>query len=309
MITLNSKDWIVLDAVARGSTDLRMIAESIDRSLNRTSVIVSRLCEIGLLKRRREGLSFRIELADVGLSGHLKRLMLAGLPLGSYLSDSKLIVLATIAGADWGLNAPDIAWITGLSNSTVSQAIHDALRFGILRKEGRRYRLGGRIDALRDFLLEYARFSNERVASNLKKGSAVAWYLGPDFIIETNGEISGGLAQPTGTTAFSIGDLQTVGERYYYHIVGRKRKLRPEDHAIDNLLLERGNVSLLTYSLIYLKHKGKKVDWKHVERLCRIYGLGNLGSQMAKYLREGRGIMTGFPNDDEFRDKLSLYGG
>jgi hypothetical protein len=308
MKILNSIEWDILTSVARGETDLKTIAKAMDRSLNRTSVIVAGLEGKGFLTRRRFGLSYRVTLAENGVADHLRRLVLDGLPLNRYLVDSRIIVLATIADARWVLGAPDLAWLTGLSKSSVSLAIHDALRYGVLKKEGRSYRWGGRMEALRSFLTEYARYDNGRAASCIEKNSSVAWQLGPDFIIATPAGLPRRAAEPTGVTAFSLNDLQIVSTRFYYHITGKPRTLRPEDHAVDNILLEPGNVTHLTYSLVYLKRNGRRTDWHYLDRLCRIYGLGDLGAKMTQYLKHGRGTLTGFPTDDEFREKIALYG-
>jgi hypothetical protein len=229
--------------------------------------------------------------------------------VGRCLADSRMAVLAVLADANGPLGTPDIAWVTGLSKSSASQAIHDALRHGVLRKEGRRYRLGGRTEALRGLLCEYARYDNGRMASGHAPDSVVPWQLGPDFIVATGTRLPEGFAHPTGTTAFSMNGMRMLGDRLYYHVTARHRALRPEDHAVDNILVGPGNVSHLTNSLVYLKRNGRRADWRYVDRLCRVYGLGGLGHEMALYLRRGRGTLAHFPSDEEFNEKMALYGG
>ena len=308
MNILNSIEWSVIIAVTQGETDMATLASATDRSLNRMSVITAGLEEKSFITRRRAGMSYRVALAENGFMDHLRRIVLDGLPIDRYLVDSRIIVLATIADAGWALGAPDLEWLSGLSKSSVSMAIHDALRYGILRKEGRKYRWGGRMEPLRSFLKEYTRFDNGRTASRIEQSSSVTWQLGPDFIIGASKKLSSDAVQPTGVTAFALNGLQIFSPKHYYHMTGSPRILRPEDHAIDNILIAPRNVTHLTYSLVYLKKNGRRTDWPYLDRLCRIYGLGSLGSEMAQYLKRGRGSLGGFPTDDEFREKLELYG-
>ena len=305
---MNSTEWSAIIAVTQGKTDMAALASATDRSLNRMSVITAGLEEKGFITRRRDGMSYRVALAENGFMDHLRRIVLDGLPIDRYLVDSRIIVLATIADAEWALGTPDLEWLSGLSKSSVSAAIHDALRYGILRKEGRKYRWGGRMKPLRSFLKDYARFDNGRTASRIDQSSSVIWQLGSDFMIGAPKKLSSNAIQPTGVTAFALNGLQILSQKHYYHVTGSPRVLRPEDHAIDNILLAPRNVTHLTYSLVYLKKNGRRNDWPYIDRLCRIYGLGGLGSEMAQYLKRGRGSLGGFPTDDEFREKLELYG-
>jgi predicted transcriptional regulator len=304
---LNPTEFALLRRLGDGETTLADLARAIGRAGSRTSVLVAGLELKGFIERKRTGMAFRVSLAERGFVSDYRRLLVEDPTLPSLFADSHIDVYAMLAQTRIPLRARDIAWFTGHSYSSVITAIREGIGRGFVRRDGRAYRLSDQADHVGAFLAGYAHDAVARRARLLAPGTVVHWSLGFEGIVSTPQSLAAREGMETGITALSRGGVELTGDRWYYHLALARRSIGIEDHAIDTILLGEGSTSSVTFALIYLK-KHEKVVWPSLERLCRVYGLGSLGTEMKRFLRSGKANALALPTKQEFDEKFAMYG-
>jgi DNA-binding Lrp family transcriptional regulator len=307
MHTLNSSDIRALEAVFDGRDRLGDIAAALGLSLQRTSFILSGLARRGLIEKKRRGMSETVVFSG-SRSAHLFRDLLGrGFPAVECLADSRLTLLSLLAGNGGSLVVRDIATFTGLSGSTVRDAMRAGIRRGVLKRTGSGYAISSRMATLGAFLRSYEEDIAVKVVRTISEKALIHRMFGFEILFSLPpGEKAGGAAL-TATTAFSRDGVPTRSSRSYYHHVPSGRTLRKEDFLLDNALMEQGNVQNLIISLIYLKMHRRKVDEDYLRLLSRVYGIPSLGDGMLRYI--GGEEVEGFPKQAEFAPKYRMYGG
>jgi hypothetical protein len=112
----------------------------------------------------------------------------------------------------------------------------------------------------------------------------------------------------TATSCLQNFGIQLISDFDIYFYSKRKTGIRLEDVILHTLLVERGNVRYVTYSLLLLKKELKQVDKNYLLKKAIWYDLSLQINAMLEFLRT-RGTRTGFglPTWNELMIKMREY--
>ena len=234
----------------------------------------------------------------------LKRFLLSKERPIDALVGSKLLVLLSIAYVRKSVDR--IAKETGLKRDTVRVLAWQLKNHGIVVQENALIGLSASDIFMKDFLQDFSRGVNLDIMSEISKTGVLVWSGGLEFIFSSSVPVKNSKVKKTGTSAMADYGVQFISEKNYYHYSDWEQVLRPEDIAIHNLLTDRFNPRVISYSMLLLKKTGFDVDYMLEEsRYAQVDGLVNdiIG------LIAGNEVTNQFlPDPEDFEDLMAQYG-
>ena len=309
MHELNKTEIEVLRAVYEGRINTRGISKTIGRSSTRVSVIVEGLRKKGFLQKERNGVGYLISFSPNKFVDHFKRVLAENRPSIECLTDSKMTLLGMFLGRAQWLQKRDITSRTMLSQSTIRDFLATEVRCGVLRREGRCYRLSKSMGILKDFLEEYSNFISWTLLKELAQDTIVQWRLGFEFIFSVPKSIEPGIGQATGITAFGRNGVDFITSRDYFHFLPSKMKMGHEEFILDNILMGTEDTRNILNSAIYLKRNFEKVDMERFLRVSETYGIRKKCEELVAFITAKKTNVQGFPSYKEFIEKYQIYRG
>jgi len=308
MYRLNATELALLREVQGGRDRLEDIARAIGRSPSTASEVASGLVGKGFLEREKRGMARRLAFSGNAFVSPFRDMLSRRLPLQEWLIDSGLPILSVLSGTGDDLRAADIALRTGLSPATVRNYLPTAMRRGVVKKTQNGYRLSAGMNVLLDFLDRYAEFASGRALRSFSANAVLRRRIGFEFIftVPADGVLKGGF--PTGVTAFTKRGVLIRSNLDYYHYTPFRYKAGLEDYILDCAVAERMSVNNLTYSLIFLKKRRRKVSAERLRAVGRVLGAAELAGNMLRFVDDGASGLPGFPRREEFDEKYFMYG-
>lgn len=307
MLSLSRSEVEVLHGVVvNGQHRLASLAEATGLSLPRVSQIVTNLKKKGVLEKRRAGRSLRVALSSSTLGNELTRVLKLGeVDPREVLPDSRLPILVVTASKR--LKKEDLARETGLSNETVRKRLADLVRLGVVKREGPRYSLSATLPHLKAFVQEWGRHVNRRALDETAPGATLVWEVGNEFIFAAPLDSEPKAGFPTALSGmYDFGIELVVGEKHYHYIPWREA-LKPEDIALDTVLVYPTSTRMLTVALVFLE-KVEPIDRDYLVGRADELGLGDTARDILQFL-DGKAVLDSrFPTREEVRRLQALYG-
>ncbi|WP_094227424.1 winged helix-turn-helix domain-containing protein [Methanolobus psychrotolerans] len=244
------------------------------------SKAVNSLEEYGFVVKRKEGKEVYVGRSDSLHSQVLRDIIIefSRLPLGEILTSSSLHVLSVLENT---CSIADIAVITGLDRRTVSSAILELGKYGIVLKKENKYILSGRHPLIKKFVHNYWEYVTTKKLRNISDNAVLIWQQGPEFLFKTDSVLDENKTKgrkktiyPTAINVFYEYGLKVMTDtRYYFHT---KRKLKAEDYFIHTILIDQYSSIYNSYALAFsskirsaeLLKYGKYYDMEdHIEKL------------------------------------------
>jgi predicted transcriptional regulator len=312
MHELNSTEILVMQSIFEGNNRLKDISENADKSIAQVSVTVKKLCEKGFLVKEKRGLSKIISFSSHDFAHNFKELLVRSFPVEECLSYSKMTILSFFLGPRVRISITDLKAKTDLSITTIRNALHNAIKFGVVRKIPYGYKLSNRMVLLKNFLNGYSEFiSNKNIKSYATNG-IIHWRVGFEFIYSLPKGVRESIGNPTSITAYTYDGIKIRSNRDYYHYSPTMKILKKEDFIIDHIILNHYGKGIfhkqnLIYSLIYLKRFYDEIDENYFIRLSRISGLSSIAKEFLSYFNEDYIGKKYLPSKKEFYEKYKLY--
>jgi len=177
----------ILREIAKGSGKrIGDIASSLNISHASFSRTLKSLKKKGLIETEKRGVSKHVFFSETKHSTLLKTLLteLAHVKFEDFLTGSSLEILYFLSKSP--LSRKEIVLHTGLSQKTVQTKLKTLREFGIVFSERGFYRLNERFGLLKDFLLEFRRYLNLKVAQEFAKDATILWQEDEEFLIKTS---------------------------------------------------------------------------------------------------------------------------
>jgi DNA-binding transcriptional ArsR family regulator len=306
---LTRNETRILKEIAKGSSKrIGDIANSLTISNASFSRTLKSLKKKGLIESEKRGVSKHMFFSETKHSTLLKTLLteLAHVKFEDLLPGSSLEILYSLSKSP--LNRREIILHTGLSQKTVQTKLKTLREFGIVFSERGFNRLNERFSLLKDFLLEFRRYLNLKVAQEFAKDATILWQRDKEFLIKTSEPKESKSFFLTSITAFHKYGVQLfLPEYYYYFYSQRKKKLTVEDVILHALLLDPTDTRVIMSALLLLKKQ--KVNRDYIIEESDRYQLNTTVRNLVDYIHtKGKAKPEHFPTWKEYEAKAKEYG-
>jgi len=307
---LSAKEIMCLRAVVNaGSARPSEIASTIHAPRPYTSRILRTLEGTGFVTIKKTGLSKIVAISETKHATLWRKLVLefGHMPLEKLLSGTSLSVLSAICSLTLS-NRREIAEAASVSESSAALVLEKLKRVGIVRKVASAYGVSQRFQALKEFVIEYRRYLNQRIAQEFANDSVVLWERNTEFIIETEAPQPKNGFQLTGLSSFARFGIPLIAPKSYFFYSPSPKRLKLEDIMLHSLLLPERETDLLLTLLVWRKQE-KAMNIKYLKTRADRYGATELVRQITAYFAsEGEQRAPGLPPWDEFVQKAREYG-
>lgn len=305
---LTANEIKILREIAKGDgrriADISISLDIFQQSLSRT---LKSLMKKGFIETEKGGISKYLFFSETKHSTLFKTLLIefTHVKFENFLSGSSLEILYHLSNSS--LSRSEIVFRTGLSEKTIQTKLKNLREFGIVFSEKGFYRLNERFDLLRDFLLEFRRYLNLKIAQEFAKDAIILWQEDDEFLMKTSERKELKNFFLTSITAFHRYGVQLfIPEYYYYFYSERRKKLKLEDVILHALLLDPNDTRVIMSVLLLWKKN--KVNVNYITKESNNYQLSIAVDDLIKY-RQTRGKFKPdyFPTWNEYEVKAKEY--
>lgn len=117
----------------------------------------------------------------------------------------------------------EIAEMTGLNRKTVSSAIHELAKYGIVLQKKNKYYFSKRHLLIRNFVADYWRYRTNKNLKDISNRAVLIWQRRPEFLFKIDAElddkdkiVSKRSVHPTAIDVFYKYDLKVMSDTSYY---------------------------------------------------------------------------------------------
>jgi len=263
----------------------------------------------GFVKTNKIGLSKIAAISETKHATLWRKLVLefGHMPLEELLSGTSLQVLSAICSLTLS-NRRETAQAASVSERSAALVLEKLKLVGVVQKIASTYDVSPRFQTLKEFVIEYRRYLNQRIAQEFASDAVVLWECNAEFIIESKANRARKGFQLTGVSSFARLGVPLIAVRSYFFYSPCARRLKLEDIILHSLLLPERERNLLATLLVWRKQE-KAMKIQYLERQAERYGATEAVRQIMTYFAsEGQERAPGIPPWDEFVVKAQEYG-
>lgn len=266
----------------------------------------------GFIEVAKDGISKTASMSESKHAQLFRKLVLEyrHIPFHRLLSGPSLEVLSAICNSNLG-SRKEISQASWVPEASVARSIENLKQTGILQKRASFYVINPRFQTLKEFVLEYRHYTNQKAAQSFVKDSVILWENNREFIVETatsRDEWSKGF-RLTGPSAFGrFGIPLMMPSYYYYYYSPSDKRLGLEDLIMHSLLLPQSERITLATLLMWKKNE-KSIRTPYLLEQAAKYGLREKVKGIIEYLATGgKKLVPGLPLWGEFASRAEEYG-
>jgi hypothetical protein len=178
---------------------------------------------------------------------------------------------------------------------------------GLVTRDDNTITVNPRFQKLEEFIREFRRFNNSRMATMAAKAAVIMWSRGSQFIIRVprGTTISDPRFRPTATTLMARYGIPLISNIEYYYFSPSAKPIGPEEVVLHSLLTD--GITNVTLGLILIAKA--ELDRNKLLMIAKEYDLRPQIEGMLRFLDSGKsdpGVIL--PTWEEFEDKASEYG-
>lgn len=271
---------------------------------------LSSLEEKGFIKKYRVGLLKKISLSDSKHASIFRDMVLESrhIPFHKYLSGSSLETLSAICVLNLSTRK-EISEHSNISEPSVARVFLKLRRVGIMQKKESAYVLSPRFDLLKNFVMEFRHYLNQRLAKEFSQDSVILWERNDEFIIESSTKKEDDLYfHLTGLSAFARFGIQLFMMISYHYYSTRSQEIELEDALVHSFLVPMSQRTMLPVLLVWKKNE-TKINRLHIVGVSEKYGAKKFIDSIYDYFAsKGKQRMDEFPTWEELKSKAYEYG-
>lgn len=271
---------------------------------------LSSLEEKGFIKKYRVGLPKEISLSDSKHALIFRDMVLESrhVPFHKYLSGSSLEVLSALCFLNLRTRK-EIQEYSSISEPSVARVFLKLKRVGIMQKRESEYVLSPRFETLKNFVIEFRHYLNQKIAKEFSQDSVILWERNDEFIVESGtkkGDEAG--FHVTGPSGFGRFGIQLFMMISYHFYSPRKKELDLEDTITHSFLIPMSQRTMLPVLLAWKKNE-KRIDRERLTSVAEKYKVRELVDSIYEYFNsKGKQRIEEFPTWEEFKSKAGEYG-
>lgn len=292
MYSIRKGELVAFKAVCHGSRSPAEVARAAGQSAISTYRAVQSLTEKRLIEARRDGK--RLELRR---TPHLHSKALAayldgkGRPVAPLIG-SRLLVLLSVSNRPKTLDR--ISKETWLGRESVRRVVWELKGFGAAVHEDGYVSIPQTDTALVRFLGDFSKGACEAVLESLSSTGTVLWSEGLQFVFSARKFEDTKGVNETGMTAMAKRGLPATSDKRHYHYAYWRPRLRPEDIALHNVLIDPCSTKGVSHSLLFLAKEGYNQEYLREQGAAM--GEGELADKIVTYLSGGPVDDARFPS-------------
>ena len=304
MYVLRRNELRVFKSICDGAKSTANLVETLGVSAISVYRAVESLSSKKMIKARRTGK--RLLLAP---SSHSHSKALAAYLEGSRrpiepLIGSRLLVLLSVSSNPKRLDR--VAEETRLTSESVRRIVWNLKGFGAVNQEKRVISTPQSDTALLRFLQDFSRGACAAVLETIAPTGTVLWSEGLEFIFSARALVEARGVRETGITAMSRRGLRFVSDTRYYHCAYWNPRLRTEDIALHQILVDPSSTRNISYGILFLMKEGHRPTY--LVKQGEAVGAGELARQIAGYLRGEVVDNPHFPSISDMAELRAQYG-
>lgn len=304
MYALSRNELRAFKAVCEGLESASDIAEALDLSAISAYRAVESLSSSKLVQARREGKRVRVSPSPHGHAKALCTYIAGSRRQIEPLIGSRLLVLLSVSSHPKTLDR--VAEEVRLSRESVRRIVWQLKGSGAITQDKGVISIPESDVTLARFLQDFSKGSSASMLESMAPAGTVLWSEGLEFIFSTRTPVEADEVNETGITAMSRRGLRFMSDMWYYHYAYWRPKLRKEEIALHQMLIEPNSTRNISYALLFLMKEGHNPA--RLIRTGEALGARTLADQIAEVLSGEAADDLHFPSRREMAELCTQYG-
>ena len=304
MYVLHRNELRAFKKICEGATSTTDLADALDISTISVYRGLNSLSSNKFVEAKRSGK--RIQLSP-SPHGHSKALCayLEGIrrPIDPLIG-SRLLVLLSVSSNPKALER--VSEEVRLSSESVRRIVWALRGFGAMNQEKKMISIPASDTVLARFLQSYSKGACEAMLESLAPAGTVLWSEGLEFVFSSRTPVKARGVSETGITAMSRRGLSFISDTMYYHYAYWRPRLRREDIALHQILVDPSSTRNISYALLFLMKEG--YSSAYLAKLGDALGVRPFTEQLEVFLSEGTVDNPHFPSRAEMAELRAQYG-
>ena len=304
MYAFNRNELRVFKAICEGAESTADLAHALGISTISVYRAVSSLSHSKLVEIRRTGKRIQLSISPHGHSKALCAYLEGSRRPIEPIIGSRLLVLLSVSSNPKALER--VAEEVRLSSESVRRIVWALKGFGAISQEKRVIAVPESDTLLTRFSLDFSKGACEAMLESISPTGTVLWNEGLQFIFSVRSPVKARGVSETGITAMSKTGLRFMSDTRYYHYAYWRPRLRREDKALHQILVDPSSTRNISYGLLFLKKEGH--NSAYLARLGDSLGARELTDQIVDFLRGGTVENPHFPSKADMAELSAQYG-
>lgn len=303
MYVLNRNELRAFKSICDGAKSTADLVDALDISTISVYRTINSLSSNKLIEARRTGKRIQLSPSSHGHSKALAAYLEGKRPIDPLIG-SRLLVLLSVSGNPKVMER--VAEEVRLSSESVRRIVWALRGFGAVSQEKRTISIPSSDTMLARFLQDFSKGACAAALESIAPSGTVLWSEGLEFIFSARSPVEARGVSETGITAMSKRGLRFMSDTRYYHYAYWRPRLRREDIAMHQILVDPSSTRNLSYGLLFLMKEGYNASY--LAELGDAVGACRLSGQMAEYLSEGVVDNPHFPSRADMAELRAQYG-
>ena len=304
MYVLNRNELRAFKAICEGARSTADLVDTLDISKISVYRAVNSLSSNKFVEAVRTGKRIRLSPSPYGHSKALAAYLEGSRRPIDPLIGSRLLVLLSVSSNPKALER--VAEEVRLSGESVRRIVWALRGFGAISQDKRTISIPPSDTTLSRFLQDFSKGAGAAMLESIAPAGTVLWNEGLEFLFSSRTPVNVRYVTETGITAMSKRGLRFMSDTRYYHYAYWRPRLRREDIALHQVLVDPSNTRNISYALLFLMKEG--FNLAYFARLGDALGARALAGQIASFLSGGAVDSPHFPSKADMAELLAQYG-
>jgi predicted transcriptional regulator len=304
MYVLNRNELRVFESISKGVRTTADLAKALGLSAISVYRAVELLSSSKMIEARRTGKRLRLSLSAHGHSKALAAYLEGGGRPIDPLVGSRFLVLISVSSNPKSLDR--VTEEVGLRRGSVRRIVWALKDYGAISQDKRTISIPQSDTTLLRFLQDFSKGACTAILESIAPMGTVLWSEGLEFLFSTRTPVKVRGVSETGITAMSRRGLRFISDTRYYHYAYIGKRLRKEDIALHQILIDPSSTRNISYSLLLLMKEG--YDPTYLAKQGDALAARVLADQIARYLSGGDVDNPYFPTRSDMAELRAQYG-
>ena len=304
MYVFNRNELRAFRSICDGAKTTADLAKALGVSAISVYRAVESLLSSKMIEARRAGKRLQLSPSPHGHSRALAAYLEGSERPIESLIGSRLLVLLSVSSNPKPLDR--VAEEVMLTSESVRRIIWALKGFGAIRQKKRIISIPQSDTSLVRFLQDFSKGACAAMQESIQPTGTVLWSEGLEFVFSSRTRANARGVSETGITAMSKRGLRFISDTRYYHCAYWRPRLKKEDIAMHQILIDPSSTRNISYALLFLMKEGYNPSY--IAKLGDAIGAGVHSRQVVEYLRSGVVENPNFPTKSDMAQLRAQYG-
>lgn len=304
MYVFNRNELRAFESIRNGVTTAPDLAKALGLSTISIYRAVGSLSSSKMIETRRIGKRLQLSLSPHGHSKALAAYLgKGGRPIDPFIG-SRLLILISVSRSPKSLDR--VAEEVGLRKGSVRRIEWALKDYGVINQDKGTASIPQSDTILLRFLHDFSVGASTAMLESIAPTGTLLWSEGLEFIFSTRTPAKFRGVSETGITAMSRRGLRFMSDTRYYHYAHVRKRLKKEDIALHQILIDPRNTRNISYGLLFLMKEGYSPTY--LANQGDALGVRLLTDQIVGYLRSEEVDNPHFPTRSDMAELRAEYG-